>query len=97
MKINWRIIFSFFIPIVLAICCFAVVSFIMNGKRDCDYFFEFDCIDCQLNQLPCAGEKILLFRNIFEYCGIGLVILSVFLPAIIILRNRIVPQTKLFN
>lgn len=85
MKNIKRILLTFIIPLILAIICNEVADYLMSGKSDCNVL---DCMGCQPNQLPCADQKTLLYRDIFMYCSLGLFLLAFVTPIIVILRNK---------
>jgi hypothetical protein len=87
----WRILFALLIPLNLAMVCIYADYLLMHGYKNCDF-----CFACYA-PLGCVGELREFLSELLGYLTIGLILLSIFLPIIILLRNKSVEQAKLFE
>jgi hypothetical protein len=79
-----QILLAFLIPINLALVCIFAGHILMNGYSDCDHIFR----------QPCASNARVLIRDVIAYSTIVLVLLSFFLPTILVLRKRSLDSDK---
>ncbi len=79
------------IAVSLAICFFMLAGFVMKGYEDCSAIcaggLSCDTLDFHFPD-NCAEKGTLLYRNILEYCGIGLLLFSGFFPLLINYRKE---------
>ena len=89
MKIPWKIVLAFYMPLHFAFGCFYVASRILDEKVDCRSL-------CTITP-NCANFDVLMWLDFFMYSGVGLLILSIALPLIVHNRERKVIHTSIFN
>jgi len=92
MKNIWRILLALLIPLNLAMVCIYINYLLTDGFK---YSGNYG-LGCY-GLLDCASDLRMFFSILLRYSTIGLILLSFFLPVIVILRNRSVKQTKLFD
>jgi hypothetical protein len=83
MKINWTKFLAFFVPLYLAVGSFYLMLTVMDGMTDCR-----GCNFCNPFSLNCADQHTLFLKDLFAYSGIGLLVLSSVLPAVISNRTE---------
>ncbi len=92
MKNIWRILLALLIPLNLAMIC-VYVNYLLMREYKPSGRYGLSCYGL----LDCASEPRMLISFLLGYSTIGLILLSFFLPIIVILRNRSVKPTKLFD
>jgi hypothetical protein len=77
MKAALKYTLFLLIPVVLAVICFWRSHSVMNGYQDCSYYFAL-VHGFRLPSAPtnCADNQTLTSHYMFQYCGIGLLLLS---------------------
>jgi len=90
MKIGWKLLIAFYMPLHFAFGSFYVVSWIQDGKTDCRNL-------CTFMGEKCAESDALIWSDLFAYSGVGLILLSIVLPLVILSRNSEPQPLKLFK
>ncbi len=83
-----RIILISLVAIAFGIVFFIFASSIMIGYQDCSVYGGLSF--CTPGSVPanCAERETLLYRDILEYCGTGLILFSAFFPLLITYREK---------
>jgi len=89
MKLSWKLISAFYFPLHFAFGCFYISSLVLGEKEDCRTPCAFS--------MSCADNNTLLLLDLFGYTGIGLIILSLALPAITSYNEKKIIQTSIFK
>ena len=92
MNSIWRILLALLVPLNLAMVCIYANYSLMRGYESSNKY----SLSCY-GFFDCASEPKMFFSYLLGYLTIGFILLSFFLPIIVILRNRPEKQTKLFD
>jgi hypothetical protein len=84
MKNIWRILLALLIPLNLAMVCIYINYLLTDGFT---YSGNYG-LGCSGLLLDCGRDLRLLFATLLTYSASSLILLSFFLPVIVILRNR---------
>ena len=89
MKIGWKLLIVFYMPLHFAFGSFYLAHWLLDGKADCR--------NVSTVWWDCANSNTLIWVDVFVYLGIGLILLSIVLPLIISSRNNAPQPLKLPN
>lgn len=90
MKLIWKLLLAFYLPIHFAVGCFYVANPVLEGKIDCRN-------SCVIYFNSYADDRTLMLFDFFAYSGIGLLLLAFILPLMILRRSHPLYQNNVLG